>query len=59
MRATRDMEGCLSDLSAYYFARASAEMWRGEDPTPEKYISIMDFPPLGQINKPNTKLLLN
>ena len=33
-----------------------AEPKRGEDHTTEKYISIMDFSPLGQINKSETKL---
>jgi len=29
---------------------------RDEDPTPEKYNIIMDFSPLGQINKSKIKL---
>ena len=32
------------------------EPQRGKYPTPEKYISIMDFSPLGQINKSIIKL---
>ena len=32
------------------------EPQRGEDHTPEKYISIMDFSPLGLINKSKIKL---
>ena len=51
MQAARDIELCLSDLAAYDFARASAEVWWGEDRTPGKYISIMDLSPLGQTNK--------
>ena len=30
---------------------------RGEDPTPEKYITIMDLSPLGQINKSKKKIM--
>ena len=52
MRATRDTEHCLSDLTAYDFARVSAEGWWGENPTPEKYFSIMDLSPLEQIKIP-------
>ena len=39
------------DYTAYDIARASSEVWLGEDYTPEKFISIMDLPPLGQIMK--------
>ena len=56
MQATRDMEQCLSDLTAYDFARASVEVRWGGEPTPEKCISIKDLSPLGQINKSKTKL---
>ena len=59
MRATRGIELCLSDLTAYDFARASAEVWWDEDRTPEKYISIMEFSPLGQINKKNNGVWVN
>ena len=58
MQATRDMERCLSDLTAYGMARASAEVWWGKDPTSEKYINITDLSKLKQIinPKPNYKL---
>ena len=51
LRATRDIERCLSGFTAYHFARASA----GEDPTPENYFSIMDLSRLGQISKSKIK----
>ena len=37
------------------FARASVEVGWVEEPTPERYINIMDFSPLGQINTSKTK----
>ena len=51
----RDMERCLSYFTAYDFAKDPAEVWWGEDPTPEKYITIMDLSPIEQINKSKTK----
>ena len=50
------MEQYLSYLTIYGMARASVEVLRGEeDPTPDKYITIMDLSPLGKINKSNIK----
>ena len=55
MQATRDMERCLSDLTAYGSVTASAEVWWGGDHTPEKYITIMELSPLEQIIKSKPK----
>ena len=52
MRATRDMERSLTDIIANYLARASAR----RRPYTQKYISIVDLSPLGQINKFKIKL---
>ena len=50
------MQSFLTTSKAYDFARASAKVRCGEDPTPEKYITIMDFLQLGKFNESKTKL---
>ena len=51
MLATRDMERFLLVRAAYGLARASTEVWWDVDPTPEKYISIIDLFLSGKSNK--------
>ena len=48
MRATQNMEQCFFRISLHM---TLAEPQRGEDPKTEKYVSITDMSPLGQINK--------
>ena len=49
----RDMERCFFRTSLHM---TLPEPQRGEDSTPEKYISIMNLLPPGQISKSKIKL---
>ena len=55
MRTTRDMKQRLSDLTAYDLARASVEVWWGENPKPEKYITVMKMSAHVQIDESETE----
>ena len=55
IRAMRHMERCFFRISLTLHVTLQ-EPQRGEDPTPDKYISLMDLSPPGQISKSKIKL---